>query len=176
MEATELKNGTDVTTEEKEYNVNFAYVVSEIYSNQYFSKDCKGEVEDETWRLYQYIGIFFSLKKRGQLKDVKVINVDKTHSKAIYTYDRTVSLYPNIEERAERRLKLLSIQLNPTGDIVKQKEFDEVDNIDKGNVFDSRTMERVEFDDSTTGELNKMITEELDAEMQKTSSKKGKAA
>lgn len=173
MEATELKNGTEQKTEEKEFNVNFAYVVSEIYSNQYFSNDCSGELEDDSWRLYSYIGIFYSLKKRGQLVNFEVVNTDKTHSKVIYKYNRAVSLYPNIEERAERRLKLLSLQINPTGDMIKQKEIADIERIDgKNNEF----TERISPEDRCTGELNKMIAEELEEQMSKVSPKKGKAA
>lgn len=177
MEATELKNGTEQKTEEKKYyGKDFAKVLSEVHENQSFSNDCVGIIEDELTEILLYMPAIYILKKKGIITRFKLLNTTKTDTAIIYKYNRQHNQYENIIERAERKIKRQAAHYVPMGELVEQQVFDDLQDIDTGNVFNSRTMERVDFEDSTTGELNQLINEELKEQMPKASPKKGKAA
>lgn len=171
MEATEKKN---VVIEEQ---VNFAEVVSDIFFNQYFTKDGKCAIyEDYSSKVYRSLGIFYSLKNKEQIIDFNVENIDKNRTRVTYTYNRNVNVYPNIVNNTLRKIALLGFEITPMSELVEQKGLDDVDRIDNSGEFDEQTQERVTFKDSTTGQLNQDIKDLADAEMKLRAIKKRKSA
>ena len=145
--------------EKKFYGADFATVYKEIYANQYESPKGIGVLVDDTLALAKKMWIFYSLKKKSQITEFTFENIDKNISKIIYKYNRNVCEYPKLNNIVEKQLKVKSIFIVPTGEIVGTKEFDDIERIDgKNNGF----VEYIAKEDRCTRELNKAIAKDLE--------------
>lgn len=148
----------------KEFNL-FSYVYGRLYAEQYFKKEPIGYLFETSKKIYSWEGILYWLKKEGHLIEYHIGNVDFNTSVITYKFNRQNLTNKYYLQAIEKNLKKNSLQIEPMGDLINKKAYDE---------FEAQYKKPVEYiaaADRCLKELNQKISEELEKATSKPSEK-----
>lgn len=144
----------DFIMAKKEFNL-FSYVYGRLYAEQYFEKDGIGYLFETSKKIYSWEGILYWLKKEGHIFDYHIGNVDFNTSVITYKFNRQHLTNKFYLQAIEKNLKKNSLSIEPMGDLIDKKAYDE---------FEAQYKKPVEYitaADRCLKELNEKIMESL---------------
>ncbi|MBR1775952.1 hypothetical protein IJ750_02620 [bacterium] len=133
----------------------FRYVYGRLYAAQFIGKDGIGFVFEESQKVYSWQGILYWFKKEGYIFDYQIGNVNYDTSVIAFKFNRQRITFEYYIKGVERSLKKNSLAIEPMGDLIERKAYDE---------FESqynKPVEYIEAADRCLSELNKMLMKEL---------------
>ena len=138
----------------KKFNL-IQYVYGRLFAEQFTGKDGIGCLFEESHKVYDWKGILYWLKKEGYIFDYQIGNVDYNHSVIVFKFNRQRVTYEYYIKGIERRLKQNSLAIEPIGDLIDRKAYDEFE------AQYNKPVEYIEAADRCLKELNEKLTEEL---------------
>lgn len=149
-----LRRKDFIMQKSKKFNL-FSYVYGRLFAEQYFEKDGIGHLFETSKKVYSWEGILYWLKKEGHLFDYHIGNVDFNMSVITYKFNRQNLTNMFYIQAIERNLKKNSLAVEPMGDLIDKKAYDE---------FEAQYKKPVEYiaaADRCLKELNQKIMESL---------------
>lgn len=141
----------------KEFNP-FPYIMGRLFEEQYYEKDGIGYLFESTRKIYSWIAVLYWFKKENYIIEFSIKNVDDDNSVIVYKFNRQKqdSKFEYVIKKAEHKLKRYALSIEPMGDLIEAKAYDEFEAQYKMPV------EYIEAADRCLKELNKKLSEELE--------------
>ena len=147
----------------REFNL-FSYVYGRLFAEQYFGKDGTGCLFETSQKIYSWQGVLYWFKKEGYLLEYQIGNADYNHSVIAYKFNRQKTTFERYIKAIERSLKKNSLEIEPMGDLIEKRAYNEFEAQYK------KPVEYLDVADRCLKELNEKIMEQLrkaDSEVEK---------
>lgn len=139
----------------KKFNL-LMYVYGRLFAQQALCNNCIGIIQESSAKIYSWVNILKWLQKEGYILEYTAKHSGKGECTLTYRFNRQKRLYEGYIRKIERNLKINSLAIEPTGDLVEEKNYDD---------FEAQYKKPVEYikkEDRCVAELNQQIVEELE--------------